>query len=101
MIYFIQAGGFVKIGSTSDLAERLRTLQCANPMDLKVLATIPGGRTEEAALHRRFATSIHRNEWFNLTSDLISFIGENATSDRTRVRAEAEEIRAAYEKVEW
>lgn len=74
LVYFIQSGkkGAIKIGRTKNLAKRLERLQCGNPFELRVLATIPCGSEEEcigleARLHRFFRKSRIRGEWFKGT----------------------------------
>jgi hypothetical protein len=108
VVYFVRAGNSrtVKIGWTSDLASRVRTLQCANSGKLKVLATIPGDEGLEGRLHRHFAKSRIRpkGEWFRLTDDLRAYI--NSISDARLIRWEHirampdlsdDELRAAME----
>ncbi|MGW8380848.1 GIY-YIG nuclease family protein [Actinacidiphila sp. SB3-2] len=45
----------VKIGTTNDLAERLRDLHVGSPVPLHVMWQTRGGRNLERALHQRFA----------------------------------------------
>lgn len=65
-IYCVQAGtgGPVKIGVASDVRRRVTNLQSANHARLVLLAAFAGGREEECALHKRFATLRVRGEWF-------------------------------------
>lgn len=78
MIYFVRAaeGGPIKIGITDDLGRRMAHLRCGRSEDLIVLATMPGGRAEERKLHRRFASSRRRGEWFDPTPDLLALVAE-------------------------
>ena len=64
MIYFIQAKQFVKIGYSVDPKSRLEDLQTANPVKLKLLATMPGGFQTEAELHKIFGKRRANREWF-------------------------------------
>lgn len=78
MIYFLQslAGGPVKIGFTEDLDSRVRQLESHYCQSLAILATLPGGRDEERAIHERFsALRIGRTEQFQPGPDLMAFIG--------------------------
>lgn len=77
-IYFIQQtpGGQIKIGTAVNVATRLSTLQTASASILQVLAVMPGGTTEEQALHRRFGHARIRGEWFTPTPDVLAFIEE-------------------------
>jgi hypothetical protein len=74
-VYFIECGGYIKIGYTS-LKARLSSLATANPYPLKVLATVEGDQQTEELLHNRFADAFHRGEWFRKTPELLAFIDE-------------------------
>lgn len=66
--YFVSAGhGMVKIGRSTDVESRLRSLQTANPDRLELLGTIDGDH--EADLHRRFRDRHAGGEWFRLGED--------------------------------
>ena len=81
MIYFVQMdcpNGFIKIGVAVELAQRIDKLQNASPYGLNLVRVLPGGVTEERELHRRFAASHVRREWFRPTDDLVAFIEEAA-----------------------
>lgn len=69
--YFVQGANLVKIGTTTNLPERLVTLQIGSPVSLTVLGVtyIP-----EAQLHKQFAQVRHHGEWFSLTADVQAFI---------------------------
>ena len=66
MIYGIRDDerGLVKVGFTLDDSERLRRLQTGNGSNLKLVATFPGNRLDESALHRIFIERQERGEWF-------------------------------------
>jgi transcriptional regulator with XRE-family HTH domain len=90
MIYFAQGrgGGPIKIGSSYSLCARINEVakNCGRP--LRVLATMPGGRVKEGALHKQFAHLRMANcvgnriydpglvglEWFYPAVDLLEFI---------------------------
>jgi hypothetical protein len=76
MIYYIQAGEYLKIGYTgSPTADgRLAALQTASPLDLRILATEPGEVVDETALHRRFAHLRVRGEWFRFEGELLDHV---------------------------
>lgn len=40
LVYFILAGGWVKVGYTEDVRERMKQLQTGNPFDLDLLLTL-------------------------------------------------------------
>lgn len=78
MIYFAQTeSGSIKIGTTTDLPGRLAGLESDYKGRLCLLATMPGGRAEERAIHARFAhLRLGRTEQFRPGPDLMAFIGK-------------------------
>src|SRR5262245_40857180 len=76
-IYFIREDdqGPIKIGMAKDPERRLRVLQTGNHKRLRMIAIVPGGRSEEAALHRRFQDlRIEKTEWFQPVERLLGFV---------------------------
>ncbi len=70
-VYFLRSGGYIKIGWTSDLQRRMR----AYPPDSELLASRPGTRKDEAALHKKFAhLRSHGREWFPLAPQIRDHI---------------------------
>jgi hypothetical protein len=67
VVYYIQFGDRVKIGTTANLPQRLAAL----PHD-RVLATEPGGFELEQARHRQLRASRvdGQREWFHLTDQV-------------------------------
>ena len=70
-IYFIRCGkkGAIKIGVARCVEKRIRSLQCANPYQLHLLAHIKCASTKEALakekmLHKMFESQRIRGEWF-------------------------------------
>jgi hypothetical protein len=77
-IYFAQPtdGGPIKIGTTGDVESRLRQLETHYGRPMALLATMPGGRDEERAIHEQFAhLRFGRTEQFRPAPDLLAFIG--------------------------
>ncbi len=76
MIYFFQgkSGGPIKIGLSVDPVQRANAITYPEP--LVILATMPGGRREEAALHSRFAHLRLEREWFEPSDELLALIEE-------------------------
>lgn len=73
--YFIGGkSGPIKIGFTLDLARRLRQVQAHCPGRVAVLASIPGGRAEEAAYHLQFSKWRLHGEWFDRSRPIMSEI---------------------------
>jgi hypothetical protein len=71
IIYFLQVGGHIKIGWTSDLAKRMH----AYPPNALLLATHPGLRKDELRLHKMFAVHrSHGREWYPLAPVILEHI---------------------------
>lgn len=76
-VYFVKAGNstYVKIGFTTDVEGRLKTLQTGCAEKLKLMTLIPGTIQDERSYHRLFAKDrILKSEWFNLSPHLNDFI---------------------------
>lgn len=80
MIYFIQDTETrrIKIGVSTDPAQRLKQLQTAHASELKLIAVMDGSFSDEQALHQLFTRK--RGEWFEPTKDLLAFISERTVS---------------------
>lgn len=81
-VYAIQAGdgGPVKVGVTRNVASRLRALQTAQPMPLRLLHVWEGGAGVEREIHRRLAAHNLGGEWFSPVPELVSGeVGEGVT----------------------
>ena len=74
VVYFIKNGNRVKIGTTKDVQSRIKSFRVANPNNLKLLATIVGGRELERELHEKFSSCHIIGEWFNLSPDILDYI---------------------------
>lgn len=79
-VYFIQAGepdadgrALVKIGFTTDVEQRVKQLQTASPLSLKLLEVTIGTQAVEAFLHRVLRRHRIRGEWFRIHADDISY----------------------------
>lgn len=83
IIYFLAGDdGFIKIGFTTNLRKRLRSLRTGSPKQLRIRLTIPGTRDDERELHRRFAAHQERGEWFRLAEPIADFIADHQQSFR-------------------
>lgn len=71
-IYVIECREFVKIGITTNLEQRLKALEQANPFDLKTTlfceTTWAEARRIEKLIHDSLAEHHHRLEWFRVES---------------------------------
>jgi Meiotically up-regulated gene 113 len=76
-VYFLQAGhdGPIKIGWSADVRSRMSMLQTGQPHELRLLLLLEGGdQKTEKVMHRRFAASHLRGEWFRPSTDLLAFV---------------------------
>lgn len=71
MIYFAQAGEFIKCGYATNVERRIALLQTANPLPISVLATCDGGRDVEAAFHRLMQPDLARGEWYHAHGETV------------------------------
>lgn len=74
VVYFVQSGDLVKIGFSTDLRKRLKTLQTACPRPIVLLHRFQGTRDDEKRVHRRFSHLRMRGEWFAPDVVLMEFV---------------------------
>lgn len=79
-VYFIRAGSAIKIGWTqSDPRERLRQLQPACPVRMRLIGVIPDQMVaDERRLHRQFSRLHLSHEWFEAADEVLAFIAGHA-----------------------
>jgi hypothetical protein len=73
-IYFIQAGGSIKIGFAKDPEDRRLTLQTANASRLELVWIMIGDRRDEAEMHARFSADRQHGEWFAFSAEIKDFL---------------------------
>jgi hypothetical protein len=80
-VYFMERDGYVKIGMSKNVQQRLDQVSRGSAMmpgmtvgPVRLLAKIPGGREQEYALHRRFAALHVHGEWFRPGEALTGYI---------------------------
>lgn len=79
-VYFARRrDGCIKIGSASNVEERLKQLSAAAGEALQLIGTMAGGVTHERALHRQFKAHRAHREWFNPSAELWAYINANTT----------------------
>lgn len=86
VVYVISIGSleFVKIGFTTCLEQRLRSLRTASHVEPVTHLAIPGTRSLERELHKRFASARHNREWFRLTEEIEAFIAAGSPMGRAK-----------------
>lgn len=73
-VYFIESGGRVKIGFTSNVAARIANIETATPFPVTLLRQQPGSLDDEAAFHAQFAEYRIKREWFRFEGALKEFL---------------------------
>jgi hypothetical protein len=108
VIYFMQPadGGAIKIGHSPDVDRRREQLEAHYGRPLVLLATMRGGRAEEASIHRRFShLRLGRKEQFRPAAELMAFIGRPLLVDANPEAVEAvkprREVIAVKSTGEW
>jgi len=82
-VYFIRDGEYMKIGYSTDVQQRMKSLITANPRDIELIAVFPGSTKTERELHSAFAYCRHRGEWFHIDPkmyDIINVVREQINS---------------------
>jgi hypothetical protein len=84
-VYFAHAAalGFVKIGVTADIYDRMKTLQVGCPDDLRLIGVIVAESADEAdtiegRLHHEWRTARARGEWFRAEPELLAYVSTAA-----------------------
>lgn len=75
-VYFMRRETLIKIGTTYNLKDRAAVLNAT------VLAKTPGSYSEEARMHKRFASLRRHGEWFEPGPELLDFINELRRKER-------------------
>lgn len=71
----------IKIGWTSNVAPRLKSLQCALPYKVQLLAATRGSLEDETKFHVGFSQYRLEGEWFRRNPDLMALIERCAAKD--------------------
>lgn len=75
LVYVIAIPGFIKIGFTSrEVSKRMANIQTSSPHRIELLATMPGTRALETALHLQFADLSAHGEWFRREGEIEAWI---------------------------
>lgn len=78
-VYFVQCGEFTKIGFSYDIQRRYLYIAASNPHGTTLSLVVNHGtplaaRQHERHLHKHFAASRHRYEWFRTEPDVAAYI---------------------------
>lgn len=76
-VYFVRQGllGNVKIGSTDNIVQRMRSLQTGQPVRLRLMRLFDGSASDEKTLHQRFKETAISGEWFRFHEDMLKDVG--------------------------
>lgn len=69
VVYYIQEGARIKIGTSTNLPQRLKSISHD-----QLLAVEPGGLKEERSRHKMFAAIAVGNEWFEAAPPLLAHV---------------------------
>ncbi len=72
VVYLIESAGVHKIGFTTSIDVRMKTIQSMCPMPVMLVETAPGCRLQERMLHHAYRHRHSHGEWFRLTAEDVS-----------------------------
>lgn len=79
-LYFLAGAGLIKIGISTNLTSRIRSIRNSSPVPLELLATMPGGTALEGVAHSWFQHLRRHGEWFEdngeIRAKIIQFTRE-------------------------
>lgn len=87
VVYFIECGDLIKIGTSNQMRVRLRQTTNGSAAPVTLLATHPGTRIAERATHDKFDHLRQHGEWFSDAPELREHI-EGVLDGRWDLRAE-------------
>lgn len=73
-VYFIKMGNAVKIGFSTSVGSRLKTIQTSCPEPAEVMLVLPGSQATEQFFHEHFSKYRLSGEWFSLEGKLVAFL---------------------------
>lgn len=73
-VYFLRAGNVVKIGFSTNLIERERSLRTARPENAFICKFVEGAPAKEREFHKRFAEYRLNGEWFDVRGKLAKYL---------------------------
>lgn len=81
-IYFLGCAGFIKIGFTITMTQRLINIQTSNPNEVVLIHKMSGTLGREGEIHNAFGEFRARGEWFRDVPELRAYI------DRLKARGD-------------
>lgn len=74
LVYFVECGGMVKVGTTKNLKARISQLRSALPLPVRVIGFGPGDMKREQALHALLKAEHSHGEWFRPSAALLRWV---------------------------
>ena len=70
-LYLLECNNRYKIGYSTNFDQRVRSFNTASPVPHKIIAVAPGGKQQEATLHRVFNRYQMYGEWFSKEKEIF------------------------------
>lgn len=88
-VYFLldEEENAIKVGSATNVCQRLSDLQVGNPRQMRFVGWIPGGLDQERMIQDSMHEQCIRGEWYRATDDILSLIRSACAANRVRVYA--------------
>lgn len=77
-VYVVGFGTSVKIGYSAKVKKRIASIQTSCPVPLTIYAIKNANRSDEVALHKKFARYRLNGEWFELAEPIAKFIADTS-----------------------
>ena len=89
VVYFIEAvsAGVVKIGTSTDVVGRLKTLKTGLAHPLRLVSVEPGNARRERELHQQFAAHRKLGEWFAIDREIVEYVNAVRATHARRIPA--------------
>ena len=84
-LYFVRAGGYVKIGRTRNLRARLVSIQTGCPHPISAVHYLKGQGDREREMHSRLAGHRANGEWFHWNRIVANVIRDQNPTDKRRM----------------
>lgn len=84
-VYLVDGGnGLFKIGMTTNIVSRLKSIQAQSPISLKIAHIIPCSNYQEVEvyLHKKYQSTRRHYEWFALSEEQVSEIKTISSGDQ-------------------
>lgn len=83
-VYLIKCGDYFKVGYTKDPKQRASGLHTGMPHPMDFMVCIPGNRSIEKALHRKFAKNATHREWFRVGPNFFDLLSNIMKDDKNK-----------------